>query len=113
MPLTHNRPATVAAFFFFIGALMNFGWPTVSAFIAANYPPYILGRIFSIASGISLLGGAILSSICGFILNATHGFTAVFVLIGIFGLVACILAATVLKPVNAFGREAQKRAVPV
>ena len=86
---------------------INLGWPTVTAFITANYPPHILGKVFAISSGISLLGGAIFSALCGIILNVTHSFAAVFGFMSLFGLVAGILAISTLKPVKAFKNDAQ------
>lgn len=88
--------------FFLIGALMNIGFPAVSVFITANYPPHILGKVFGISSGISVFGGALFSGVCGAILNQTHTYAAVFGFLFIIGAAGFILAASMLNPVRAF-----------
>ena len=88
--------------FFFIGALMNIGFPAVSVFITANYPPHILGKVFGISSGISVFGGALFSGICGAILNQTRSYSAVFGFLLIVGAAGFILAVSMLNPVRAF-----------
>lgn len=92
----------ISLFFFLIGALMNIGFPAVSVFITANYPPHILGKVFGISSGISVFGGALFSGICGVILNQTHRYAAVFGFLLMVGAAGSIVAATMLNPVTAF-----------
>lgn len=100
-------PVSAAIVFFFVGALMNIGWPAVATFITENYPPHILGTVFAIASGISLWGGALSLGTCGEILNRTHSFVAVFGFLCVIAIVASVLAATMLNPLKAFEEQPQ------
>jgi MFS transporter, ACS family, hexuronate transporter len=91
--------------FLAVGFMMNIGYPVVTAFTAANYPPHILGKVFGVCGGISVYMGAFLSGVAGWILDKTHTFTAVYAFILAIGIVACIVAAIFLNPVTAYKRE--------
>ena len=84
---------------------MNIGYPTVTAFTAANYPPHTLGKVFGVCGGISVYMGAFFSGMAGWILNRTQTFTAVFGFILAIGIFACIVSAIFLNPVRAFAKR--------
>jgi len=94
--------ANLGMLFFLTGALMNIGFPAVSVFITGNYPPQILGKVFAISSGISVLGGALFSGACGAILNSSHSYSAVFAFLLMIGALGFLLGAFLLNPLKAY-----------
>lgn len=110
LPTLNSSMNKLEVVFFVTGFLMNFGFPVVTAFITANYPPHILGKVFAISSGISVFGGAVFSAISASLLNATHSYNAVFAFLGVTGLLGFLITATMLNPVKAFKREAPQTA---
>lgn len=102
LPFSHPSPQVIRYYFFVTGFMMNLGFPAVSTFITVSYPPQILGKIFGISSGISVYGGAIFSGVAGALLDKTHSFTSVYGLVLGIGVVAFLVAATMMNPVKAF-----------
>jgi MFS family permease len=89
--------------FFIVGYFMNLGFPAVTTFITQNYPPRILGKVFGVAGGISIFGGAFFSGLAGALLNWTNTFKSVYGLALALGVVACILVAIMLNPIKGTG----------
>lgn len=98
--------------FLVVGFMMNIGYPTVTAFTAANYPPHILGKVFGVCGGISVYMGALFSGIAGWILDSTHTFTSVYAFIMAIGIFGCIVSAIFLNPVKAFKRAPEAAGAP-
>lgn len=97
--------------FFALGFLMNIGYPAVSTYITANYPPHILGKVFGTSASIAVFGGAVASGIAGIILDKTHSFYVVYGFVGILGILGLLIAAGLLNPIKAFKKESQPAAV--
>jgi MFS family permease len=91
--------------FFIVGFFAIQMFPTVSTFITQNYPPYILGRVFGVSGGISILLGALFSGLAGFLLNWTDTYKSVYILVLALGVFSCILAAVMLNPVKVFAKR--------
>ena len=97
-----------------VGFMMNIGYPIVTAFTAANYPPHTLGKVFGVCGGISVYMGAFFSGMAGWILDKTQSFTDVYGFICAIGIFACIVAAIFLNPVKVFAkRDGQPDEKPV
>ncbi len=95
--------------FFIVGFFANQMFPIVTTFITQNFPPYILGRVFGVVGGISILLGAFFSGLAGMLLNWTNSYKSIYILIFAIGVFACIVSATMLNPVKVFA----KREAPV
>jgi MFS family permease len=95
--------------FFIVGFFANQMFPIVTTFITQNFPPYILGRVFGVAGGISILLGAFFSGLAGMLLNWTDSYKSIYILILAIGVFACILIAVTLNPIKVFA----KREAPV
>jgi MFS family permease len=91
--------------FVLVGFFMNLGYPAVTTFIAQNYPPPILGKVFGVSGGISIFMGAIFSGLSGKIVDWTQSFTAMYAFIMAIGIFACIVAAIFLNPVKVFAKK--------
>jgi MFS family permease len=88
--------------FVLVGFFMNIGYPAVTTFIAQNYPPPILGKVFGVSGGISIFLGAVFSGLAGKIVDWTHTFTAMYGFILAIGVFACIVSVIFLNPVKEF-----------
>jgi len=88
--------------FVLVGFFMNIGYPAVTTFIAQNYPPPILGKVFGVSGGISIFLGAVFSGLSGKIVDWTNSFTAMYGFILAIGVFACIVSAIFLSPVKEF-----------
>ena len=95
--------------FVIVGFFSNQMFATVSTFITQNYPAYILGRVFGVSGGISILLGAFFSGLAGALLNWTDSYRSIYILILAIGVFACILTAVTLNPIKVFA----KREAPV
>jgi MFS family permease len=109
MPWPKSSLVHMEIAFFIVGFFANQMFPVVTTFITQNFPPYILGRVFGVAGGISILLGALFSGLAGMLLNWTDSYKSIYVLIFAIGVFACILVAVTLNPVKAFA----KREAPV
>jgi len=88
--------------FIIVGFFANQMFPIVTTFITQNYPPYILGRVFGMSGGVSILLGAFFSGLAGMLLNWTNSYKSVYILVLAVGVFACIISAVFLNPVKAF-----------
>jgi hypothetical protein len=102
-------PSHMKISFFIVGYLLVFGYPAVTTFVTQNYPPHILGKVFGLCGGISILLNAVFVMLGGAILNWTHTFKALYGYSLIMGVFACILTAIMLNPIKVFA----KREAPV
>lgn len=107
-PFAKGGTAHMKICFFCVGFLMNIGYPAVTTFITANFPPYILGKVFGICGGISVYMGAIASAVAGVLLDKTHTYTSVYAFIFSVGIVAFVIAAIFLNPVKAYAGRGQQ-----
>lgn len=99
----HMRVALLAA-----GFMMNIGYPAVTTFITANFPPHILGKVFGICGGISVYMGALFSGIAGALLDTTQTFNSVYGFLFVIGVIACIVSLIFLNPVKAYAERLQQ-----
>jgi len=102
-------PSHMKISFFIVGYLLVFGYPAVTTFVTQNYPPHILGKVFGLCGGISILLNAVFVMLGGAILNWTHTFKALYGYSLIMGVFAFILTAIMLNPIKVFA----KREAPV
>ena len=91
--------------FIVVGFMMNLGYPAATTFIAQNYPPHILGKVFGVSGGISIFLGAVFSGLSGKIVDWTHSFTAMYGFICAIGILACIVSAALLNPIKVFAKR--------
>jgi MFS family permease len=101
LPYMWSAIPIMCVFLFLIGFFMNCEYPAVTVFIAHNYPPPILGRLFAICSCCAVFGSAILSGFAGLLLDWTGTFKSVYLLCMGLALAAAI-ATTKLNPIKEF-----------
>jgi MFS family permease len=104
---TFSAIPIMCVFLFLIGFWMNCEYPAVTVFVATNYPPHILGRVFAICSCCAVFGSAIISGFAGLLLDWTHTFTSVYCLCAGLALAAAV-ASTMLNPVKEFNKDFNK-----
>jgi MFS family permease len=109
MPFSTFSLSHMEISFVIVGFMMNVGYPSVTTFVAQNYPPHTLGKVFGVSGGISVFMGACFSGLGGKIVDWTHTFTAMYGFILAIGVFACILSAVMLNPIKRF----LKREAPV
>jgi MFS family permease len=101
MPFACNPAWRLSVVFFLMGFFMNINYPSVTVFVAANYPLPILGRAFAVCATVAQFVSAAFSGFSGYMLNVTHTFTAVYGTC----LMLCVIAFLLsffLNPVRAF-----------
>lgn len=103
-PLFHTQMPVLSVYLFIVGMFMSLAFPSVSVFIATNFPPHVLGKVFATASGLSIFGGAALSAISGVILDKTHTFVAVFGFLLAIGFIGAALGC-LLGPVKLLHKQ--------
>ena len=105
LPVIQHSVTGISLLFFLTGMFNSYLVPAASVYIAANYPPGILGKVFATSMGIASITGAIVVAITGAVLDKAHSFLAVFLLLFALGIVGGI-AGILLKPIptSAFDR---------
>jgi len=106
-PITSTLPIFCVVLFL-IGFWMNCEYPSVTVFVAHNYPPAILGRAFAVCSCCAVFGSAIISGFAGLLLDWTHTFKSVYLLCMCLAFAAAVVA-TRLNPVKEFAKQPEPK----
>jgi MFS family permease len=98
-------PSHMRICLFVVGFFMNIGYPAVTTFVTANYPPHILGKVFGVCGGLSVFIGASLSAVAGILLDKSHTFQSAYNFILGIGIFATIVTLIFLNPVKVFAKK--------